>query len=420
MTAETELAQRIATLDIVRGVAVMGILAMNIVAFAMPLEAYMNPAAYGAQGTADLISWAFSFVLVDGKMRGLFSFLFGASILLVIDRAAARGEDSGSVHFRRMIWLLFFGCLHFYFVWFGDILVSYALVGMLGWFFYGKEPRSLIAWGVALVIIQFLLFAAMAAAYHVVGAAVAAPNPDPQMVKAWAEMQRGFGVPTAAQLQEALSLYRGTWPDLVHHQLTKKSAEPFMMVFIYGWETLAYMLFGMAALKNGFLTGSWENARYRKIALIGFGLGIPAYAALAAMLWSDGFTVPLLVTVVMAGTVLLRPLMVVATAALIILLTRKGGALVHRIAAAGRAAFTNYLGTSILMTFLFYGWGLGQFGMFSRSELWLVVIGIWALMLLWSKPWLERHLYGPFEWLWRTLARGEVQPMRKPAVAAAE
>lgn len=420
MTAVTEAAPRIATLDIVRGIAVMGILAMNIVAFAMPVEAYMNPAAYGTEGDADLISWAFSFVLIDGKMRGLFSFLFGAGILLVIDRAAAKGEDSGSVHFRRMIWLLFFGCLHFYFIWFGDILVGYALIGMLAWFFRGKEPRKLIFWGALLIGFQFLMFAAMAIGFHVMSAAAAAPNPDPQMVKQWAEMQKGIGVPTAAQLQETLSLYRGGWLDVVHHQLTKKTAEPFFLVFIFGWETLAYMLFGMAALKNGFLTGSWEDRRYARTALIGFGIGIPVYALFAATLWSDGFTVPMLVTVAFAGTVLFRPLMIVATAALIILLTRRGGALVQRIAAAGRAAFTNYLGTSILMTFFFYGWGMGMFGTFSRAELWLVVLAMWALMLLWSKPWLERHQYGPFEWLWRTLARGKIQPMRKPVAAAAE
>ena len=87
MTAVTEAPPRIATLDIVRGVAVMGILAMNIVAFAMPFQAYMNPAAFGSPGQADLISWAFSFIFIDGKMRGLFSFLFGASMLLVIDNA---------------------------------------------------------------------------------------------------------------------------------------------------------------------------------------------------------------------------------------------------------------------------------------------------------------------------------------------
>jgi uncharacterized protein len=185
-----------------------------------------------------------------------------------------------------------------------------------------------------------------------------------------------------------------------------------------GWETLAYMLFGMAALKNGFFRGEWAMARYRKIAMIGFAIGIPVYALLAWLLVRDGFTVPMVLAVVMAATTPFRPLMVIAIAALIILLTSNGGALVDRIAAAGRAAFTNYLGTSIVMTTLFYGYGGGLYGYLGRAELWLVVIAMWGLMLLWSKPWLDRNLYGPFEWLWRTLARWQWQPMRRPAVPA--
>jgi uncharacterized protein len=126
MTASDEPPPRIHALDIVRGVAVMGILAMNIVAFAMPFNAYMNPAAFGSHGPADYASWLFSFIFIDGKMRGLFSFLFGASMLLVIDRAEAKGESPAGIHFRRMAWLLFFGLIHFYLIWYGDILIGYA------------------------------------------------------------------------------------------------------------------------------------------------------------------------------------------------------------------------------------------------------------------------------------------------------
>jgi uncharacterized protein len=273
---------------------------------------------------------------------------------------------------------------------------------------------------VALTAVQFLLFAFFAASFHYVSAAAAAPHPDPEMVRQWADMQEGLAVPTAAQLAETMRLFGGSWLGLAKHQLTETTFEPLVMLAMFGWETLAYMLFGMAALKTGFFTGEWEDSRYRRIAVRGFALTIPVYAVLAYLLWSDGFSAPMLMTTSMAGTVLFRPVMVVATAAAIILLTRRGGALVERIAAAGRAAFTNYLGTSILMTFFFYGWGLGFFGKFSRIELWLVVFVMWGLMLLWSKPWLERHQYGPFEWLWRSLARGSLQPMRRPSAAAVQ
>jgi uncharacterized protein len=343
--------------------------------------------------------------------------MFGASLLLVIERAAAKGESPKSAHFRRMLWLLLFGLLHFYFIWHGDILTGYASIGMIAWLFRNKSPRGLIVWGGVLVFVQFLLFAAMAAWYVSMSSAVSLPGADPETLRQWAEMQRGFAVPSAAEIQESLALHQGGWLDVARHQLGEKTFEPLVVLAIFGSETLGYMLLGMAALKTGFFAGSWDERRYRKAALIGFGIGIPAYSALALLLWRDGFSVPMLVTLAVAGTVLLRPLMIVAIAALVILLSRGGGAIAARIAAAGRAAFTNYLGTSILMTGLFYGWGAGLFGTMSRVELWIVVAGAWALMLLWSKPWLDRFNYGPFEWLWRSLARWRLQPMRRRARA---
>ncbi|MEA3017084.1 MAG: uncharacterized protein QOI38_1806 [Sphingomonadales bacterium] len=413
MTAATEPPPRILTLDIVRGIAVMGILAMNIVAFAMPDAAYMNPAAYGSHSDVDYVSWAMNFVLIDGKMRGLFSFMFGASMLLVIEKAAAKGESPAAIHFRRMLWLLLFGYLHYYFIWHGDILTGYATIGLLAWFFRNKEPRKLIFWGLFFVAIQFLLFAAMAVGFNFVSAAASAPNPDPAMVRQWADMQQGIAAPSAAQLGEEIARYRGPWLGVAHHQLFDRTFQPLVMLVIFGWETLGYMLLGMAALKNGFFTGSWDDARYRRIAAIGFAVAIPVYALLAFLIWRSGFSALGIVTWAMPVPVLVRPVMVVAIAALVILLTRGGGALTARIAAAGRAAFTNYLGSSILMTGLFYGWGLGRFGTIDRAQLWLVVIAMWAIMLIWSKPWLDRFQYGPFEWLWRSLARWKLQPMRR-------
>jgi uncharacterized protein len=173
------------------------------------------------------------------------------------------------------------------------------------------------------------------------------------------------------------------------------------------------MLFGMAALKSGFFRGEWSPTRYRKWAVVCFGIAIPAYAVIGWLLIRADFSVPMVFALVMTAPPPVRPIMVIGIAALIILLTRRGGPLVARIAAAGRAAFTNYLGTSIVMTTIFYGYGLGLYGKLSRIELWIPVILAWLVMLLWSKPWLDRFRHGPFEWLWRSLARLRFQPMRK-------
>ncbi len=404
---------RIPSLDIVRGVAVMGILAMNIVAFAMPFQAYMNPLAYGMESAADYWSWLFSFVFIDGKMRGLFSFLFGASTLLVIERARAAGIGEASVHYRRMIWLLIFGLIHFYFIWFGDILSGYALTGMVLFLFRNRTTRSLIVTGIILVAVQGLIFGGLAAGAAVMSQAASLPGADPQIVVQWQALEQQFGILTGQPLAEKLALFRGGWGPLVEHRLIQRALDPFTSLLMFGWETLAYMLFGMAALKSGFLRGDWSPARYRRVAIIGFAVSVPAYALLAWVLTRDGFTVPMVLGIVMGATTPFRPAMVLAYAALIILLTRHGGALVDRIAAAGRAAFTNYLGTSLIMTTLFYGYGLGRYGMMSRVELWLVVLAMWALMLFWSKPWLDHYRYGPLEWLWRSLARWRLEPMRR-------
>ena len=409
---------RIATLDIVRGVAVMGILAMNIVAFAMPMAAYMNPLAYGSEAVIDYAVYGFNFVLIDGKMRGLFSFLFGASMLLVIDRAEANGENPVSVHYRRMLVLLLFGAIHFYLIWFGDILFGYALIGMVAFLFRNLQPKALIIIGIVLVLLQFLIMFGMAGQVRELAPQVAQPGASPELLRQWNEMTAWVRVPTSAEINEQIGLILGPWSGVAHNQLTKHALDPLFFSLMFGPETLAYMLFGMAALKSGYLTGRWTDDEYQRAAIRGYAISLPLYLLLVWLIFRRGFGVDALMTFSMAATVLIRPFMIAAVAALVILLTRSGGWLTQRIAAAGRAAFTNYLGTSIIMTGVFYGWGLGFYGELSRAELWLVVIAMWVVMLAWSKPWLERYQYGPLEWLWRSLSRGELQPMRRnPAPA---
>ena len=120
--SESAAPARLQTLDLVRGVAVLGILLLNIVGFGLPEAAYFNPRAYGGSEGADLAAWLINFILFDGKMRGLFSFLVGASMLLVIDRAEAKGESPVAVHYRRMAWLRIYGRAQLWLVCFGDIL----------------------------------------------------------------------------------------------------------------------------------------------------------------------------------------------------------------------------------------------------------------------------------------------------------
>jgi uncharacterized protein len=400
--------ERIATLDIVRGVAVLGILAMNIVSFADVPAAYFNPLAQTVPSrTGDLLAYAGNFLLFDGKMRGLFSFLFGASLLLLSERMTL-----GLVR-RRLFWLLLFGALHFFLIWWGDILIAYAIIGFIALAFRNASTRSLLVTAAILITVQFALFAGMVPYALSLQDPVLSGTASPEQLKAWEQLTRDTIMPTAEHRARAFALYLGPWTSIVHHQLTEKALFPVAGLFAFGWETLAYMLLGMAALKSGLLTGAWEDRRYRRWALICLAIALPVYVVALRFLFRSEWAAPAVFMWSFAATVPIRPAMVTAFACLIILATRKGGTLVELIAAAGRMAFSNYLGTSLVMTALFYGWGLGLYGKLGRMELLLVVVAGWALMLLWSKPWLARFRYGPLEWAWRSLTNWRVDPMRR-------
>jgi uncharacterized protein len=408
--ADTGILTRHVTLDALRGFAVMGILAMNIIAFALPEMAYISPALDGPPTAADIVSWLCSFILFDGKMRGLFSLLFGASMLLIIERAQAKGESPASVHFRRMGWLALFGLAHFLFIWWGDILFLYAAAGCVAYLFRDVEARGLIKMALVIYAIGFLLMSAFTGITLLLQMAASLPDADPEMVKGYKEMLAGF-----ANAPGEIAAYRSGYWDIVQYRATEKWAQPLTLVVQNICETLPFMMIGMALYKNGFLTGEWQAERYRKWALIGIGIGGLFYALFAAWAIFSRFDMLLMLNISIAWTYPFRLLMIIGYAALLIRLIRAfaSSAFIARVAAAGRVAFTNYLGTSILMTTIFYGYGLGLFGHVSRPMLWLYVIGAWMIMLLWSKPWLERFHYGPLEWLWRSLARWQQQPFSK-------
>jgi uncharacterized protein len=403
---------RIATLDLIRGVAVMGIFSVNVVAFAMVEGAYFSPGAYGGHTGVDLWLWATNLVLIDGKMRSLFSMLFGASMLLVIDRAEAAGANAAAVHLRRMLVLMGFGLVHFYFIWFGDILFSYGAIGVLAFFSRNRSPRTLTLLGSALLALNMLLFAGLTWHLRLADLAAHAVGATAGQIADW----NGFAgrlYPFPAEIARDLALYRGSFGGRLSEMVTAHGTEPFSALLFFGPETLGLMLLGMAAFKSGFFTGAWSDRRYTRFALATLPLGALVFTLLA---WADvtsRFYLPL----VFGGFLLTAPfrvLMALGYAAAIILLGRRMGWLAQRIAAAGRCAFTNYLGTSLVAAFIFYGWGLGYYGSLSRAQAWLVAPALWLVMLAWSKPWLDRFRYGPFEWLWRSLSRGELQPMRKP------
>jgi uncharacterized protein len=186
----------------------------------------------------------------------------------------------------------------------------------------------------------------------------------------------------------------------------------FLPVTIVG--TAGIAAFGLALYRLGFLTGAMSNRVYTGWIIAGC-LAAVAYIPLIAWLVARNYD-PLLMTVTNQMSLMLRPFMALGYVSAVILILRqwKAPAMMARVEAAGRMAFSNYLGTSIVATTIFYGYGFGLFGHLSRWQLYLVVLGVWALILLWSKPWLDHFRYGPFEWLWRSMARGQWQAFHKP------
>jgi uncharacterized protein len=397
-------AGRIPALDFLRGIAVMGILVANLPAFALPEAAYFAPHAWGGTSTADIAAWFATYVLVEGKMRGLFSFLFGASMLLVIDRA---GEDAASVHLSRMAALLAIGLGHMYLVWGSDILAHYALIGAFAFVFARLPTPALLVGGLTLVVLQLL--GGMAETQLLWSSA---GQRTPEAILVWEANSAGFGVPPQSDLLEEIAAFRGGWAENVAWRYDRLLG-PIGAVFVNGVETLGAVLLGMAGYRSGFLTGDWSRPRYRRWAVVCLGIALPGYAALGMATYAHQFDQRWVFLGSIGVSPPLRTLGFVGYAALVVLLLRPGGTATERIAAVGRAAFTNYLGTSLLMTFIFYGWGLGQFGAWSRAQLYLLVPLAWLIMLAWSKPWLDGFRYGPLEWLWRSLSRLEFQPMRR-------
>jgi uncharacterized protein len=390
---------RIVTIDVVRGFAVLGILVMNIVALGMPVYAYVDPYYFGGTSRADLTAWSLAYVFADGKMRALFTMLFGASMALVTDRS----ERPAVMHYRRMGWLFLFGMVHAWLFWFGDILVEYAVLGAIAFAGLRWRPTTLL---VAAALCIALAVADDFLAWQQLGAIKAEGG------AAWAQV-RAAAAPNARVIAREIALYRGGVLDVFVARAPVTAMFQTRLLAISAPETLGFMVLGLALHRLGFFAGAWRTATYAK--LVGLGLlTIPAYSMIAAELLAARFD-PATIPLADCLGLLLRPWLALAYAAGLILLVRSGRAerLVASLAAAGRMALTNYLATTLILTTLFYGYGFGLYARFGRAELYWIVVAVWLAILLWSKPWLSRFTYGPMEWLWRALTRWSLPPLRR-------
>ena len=400
-------------MDALRGFAVMGILAINIAAFAQPEMTFVSPLVSSHDSGPDLASWAANFILFDGKMRGLFSLLFGASTALVIERAIASGDSAAKVHFSRMFWLALFGLAHFFFFWVGDILFLYAGCGCVLFFFRDWSAERLFKWGVIAYAVGAAMLISGLAPMLMLAEEASQANASQAVLDQVTEIYAELGTLPADIAAETARIQGSFW-GLLHYKISEQWSVPLENLMLGPIETIPLMMIGMGLYKTGFILGQESRATYMKIGSRMMALSLPFFIIFAAIAYAQDFNTIWMMNITQAWSVLPRLMMIIGYVALLVVLVQrfKNSAAVQRVAATGRAAFSNYLGTSIIMTFIFYGWGLGYFEQFGRFELQLFVFGAWALMLLWSQPWLKHFRYGPLEWLWRSLARGRAQPMR--------
>jgi uncharacterized protein len=406
--------ERLVTLDFVRGIAVLGILFANITAFAQPYTGYYwPPALVGGMSVGDQAVWVFQFVFVDGKFRGLFTLLFGAGIVLFLERAWARGAGR-RLQLRRLGWLLAFGLIHFFLIWRGDILTLYAVWGMVALLAVRLPAERLLGAGLTMYVFGQLAMAALFARSWL-GAVSPAMQArmTPDELAAIAEAPAAM---LADARHEAAFYTHGSWLEIAGDTIAHGGGELVRELVLVGTtETIGLLFIGMALYRLGFFTGAGDPAAMRRWGWIGILGG--AALSLVAALWVVAGRFELFRTLFVFNGLsgLLQLPMTLGLAALLVRWAPRAArtGLGARFAAAGRVAFSNYIGTSVVMVALFQGWGLGLFGRFHRIELFGFVVFAWLLMLVWSKWWLGRFQYGPLEWLWRCLTYGRVIPLRR-------
>ncbi|MEC7583589.1 MAG: DUF418 domain-containing protein [Planctomycetota bacterium] len=403
--APAQSSDRIVSLDVLRGVAVLGILVMNIQAYSMPIAAYMNPTAYGDLTGINWWVWCVGHVIADQKFISIFSMLFGAGIYLFAERAFARTGRSAGLHYRRTFWLLLIGLVHAHVLWFGDILVPYALCACIIYPLRNMKPR-------AMLILAMVLLAIPAGLGVMFGMTI--PYWEAADVAA---LQEDWAPPAAA-IDSNLATYRGSFLE----QFPKRSEaatgmETFVFLLNFCWQVSGMMLLGILLYRSGALLASKSATFYRRMFTLGMAIGLPLtlfgiyensaagyaveYSFFLGSQWNYGSSIAL----------------ALAYVALVMLLVQSGAirSFQQRLAALGQMAFTNYLMQTALCTTLFYGqfFGLGYYGSFERWQQALVVIAVWILQLWYSPLWLARFRFGPMEWLWRSLTYWQRQPMRR-------
>lgn len=396
--------ERLPILDALRGLAIFGILLVNIFFFSAPLYLPMAGMEWGS-GPLDKAAELVVRFLVQGKFYSLFSFLFGLGFAIQLERAEARGARFVPLYRRRLLALLLIGLVHAYLIWMGDILTVYALLGFLLFFFRRRQPRTILIWALALLFIPVLFAAGMVASSG--SSEGGGPFGSPEHYRILVELShQAYGEGTLGEImaQRAQDAVFVTMGGLF------QSPQIFAM-FLFG----AY--FGRRRLFHDL---PQHLGLYGKIWRWGLVLGVAGNLVFTVV---NEFVNPMapsgLFVVGAAAYAFGAPALCFFYISSFVLLFQRPSwrARLGQLKPVGRAALSNYLLQSIVCTTIFYSYGLALYGKAGPALGVGLAVVIFALQIPLSRWWLRRFRFGPAEWFWRSLTYGKRQPLRAPAWA---
>jgi uncharacterized protein len=397
--------ERIDSIDVLRGVALLGILVINIQSFSMIGAIYLNPTASGDLAGSNYVIWLASHLLFDHKMMPIFAMLFGAGIVLMSSRREEKGLRPAGLHYRRMTVLFVFGLLHGHGLWHGDILYHYAWCGMIVYLFRRRSPRLLIA----LAVIVYSVAPGLTVLFE--KSMVYWPPEDFQEVAQ-------FWAPSEQQVAEETAAYRGNWLEQCRHRVPMVI---FMQTFVFPtevfWDSAGLMLFGMALFKLGVFSAQRSARFYVALIAAGILVGIPIVFYGVQRNFAAGWDFQACFFSGRRPNTFGSIFVSLAWVGLVMLMCKyhKLPRATRALAAVGRMALTNYLLQTVICTTIFYGHGLGLFGQVERLGQIAILVSVWAFQLAVSPVWLRYFRFGPAEWLWRSLSYLKIQPILRKA-----
>ena len=410
--------ERIEAIDILRGVALLGILIMNISSFAMPSMAYYSPVVYDINPLNHII-YSVTHILADQKFMAIFSMLFGASTILLTISLKKRNKNSFLLFYSRNFWLLIFGWIHSSYLWYGDILFIYAICAFFLYFFKNFAPKKQFIFGCLIYLIP--TFSNYAIYEFIIDRLYRAEQDI--VVKHWN--------PSNETLQQELDAYRGSYKKQVQHRAQMWSSSEYnednpsggIGAGIIGLSYLidlfcrsfGMMLTGMACFSWGVFNNALNKSFYKKLIIYGLGIGYPLSMTGLFFNYFFEWDWKYIQFLGRAPNNIATPLIAFGYVGIIMLWMQKGNFinLQKKLRAIGKTALTAYLIQTVMATFIFYGIGLGLFGYVNRAYQLVIMFFIWFVLLRLCPLLVNKYHYGPVEWIWRMLTNRKLIPLLK-------